>query len=272
MIKSEVGEPRGVLHQVTDGERFHHSRRLPAPDLRFFIAHYWIVAWDLRGREPERAETLPHPSIHLVLEKENSRIVGVMRGKFSRILKEQGRVFGIKFKPGAFYPFVKTPVSQYTNRILNLRDVFGVESEALEESILQLEDEERMIELADNFIRERLPERDENVSSINRIVDCVVGDREIIKVDDIVSRFGISKRTLQRLFSQYVGVSPKWMIKRYRLHEAMEQLASGDVADWPKMALELGYFDQAHFIKDFKTIVGKSPAEYAKDIRWMKSI
>src|SRR5688500_4802605 len=107
MIKSEVGEPRGVLNRATDDEKFHHSRRLPAPDLRFFIAHYWIVAWDLRGQEPERAETLPHPSIHLVLEKGDSRIVGIMRGKFSRILKDKGRVFGIKFKPGGFYPFVK---------------------------------------------------------------------------------------------------------------------------------------------------------------------
>jgi AraC-like DNA-binding protein len=71
---------------------------------------------------------------------------------------------------------------------------------------------------------------------------------------------------LQRIFSQYVGVSPKWVIKRYRLHEAAEQLAGGEVVDWPKIALELGYFDQAHFIKDFKTIVGESPAEYIKKI------
>jgi AraC-like DNA-binding protein len=123
-----------------------------------------------------------------------------------------------------------------------------------------------MIALAEQFIRERLPERDENVALINRIVDRIIADRTITKVDDIVSRININKRTLQRLFRLYVGVSPKWIIRRYRLHEAAERMADGDVLDWPKMAVDLGYFDQAHFIRDFKAIVGSAPAEYAKTI------
>ncbi len=61
-------------------------------------------------------------------------------------------------------------------------------------------------------------------------------------------------------------VSPKWVIKRYRLHEVAERLAGGEVVDWPGMVVELGYSDQAHFIKDFKTIVGSTPAEYALHI------
>ncbi len=69
----------------------------------------------------------------------------------------------------------------------------------------------------------------------------------------------INKRTLQRLFSQYVGVSPKWVIKRFRLLEAVGELSKNKKADWTKLALELGYFDQAHFIKDFKSIIGKTP-------------
>jgi AraC-like DNA-binding protein len=53
------------------------------------------------------------------------------------------------------------------------------------------------------------------------------------------------------------------VIKRYRLQEAADQVADSEVVDWAKLALDLGYFDQAHFIKDFKTIVGRTPAEYA---------
>jgi AraC-like DNA-binding protein len=211
------------------------------------------------------SETLPYPSVHLVLEKDNSSVVGVMTGKFSRLIENKGRVFGFKFKPGAFYPFVKTPVSRFTNKILRLHDVFDIDGSALEEAILPLEDKSKMIELAENFIRQRLPERDETVALTNRIVELIIANREITRVDDMVSRLNLSKRTLQRLFSQYVGVSPKWVIKRYRLHEAAEQLASGEVTDWPKLALDLGYFDQAHFIKEFKAIVGKSPVEYARE-------
>jgi AraC-like DNA-binding protein len=264
-VKSKVGKPRGILNPKAGEKKFQFSRHLPAQDLSFFIEHYWIVSWDLRGQAPYVSETLPHPSVHLVLEKDKSSLVGVMTGKFSRLIKNKGGVFGLKFKPGAFYPFVKTPVSKFTNKILSLQDVFDIDSTALEEAILPLEDKGKMIELAENFIRERLPERDETVALINQIVEFIMANREIARVDQVVSRLNLSKRTLQRLFNQYVGVSPKWVIKRYRLHEAAEQLAGGEVTDWPKLALDLGYFDQAHFIKEFKAIVGKSPAEYARD-------
>ena len=187
-----------------------------------------------------------------------------MQGKFSAFLEGKGQVFGVKFKPGAFYPYLKSSVSSLTDGIFSLMEIFGEDGKSLEEKILSLDDELKKIELAENFLRERMPERDENLVVIGEVVDLIIGDREITKVDDILLRLNLNKRTLQRLFKQYVGISPKWMIKRYRLHEAAEQLAAGGVTDWPKMALDCGYFDQAHFIKDFKSIVGKSPAEYAK--------
>jgi AraC-like DNA-binding protein len=266
MAKSIAEKPRGVLNLKAGEKKFQLSLHPPAPDLAFFVEHHWIVSWDLRGQEPYRQENLPHPCVHLAIEKGNSRIVGVVRGKFSYLLADKGRVLGVKFKPGAFYPFVKAPVSRFTDGSLSFREAFGVESTALEEAILSLEDAGAMIELAEGFLRARLPERDETVRLIERIVAQIIAEREITKVDDVASRLNLNKRTLQRLFSQYVGVSPKWVIKRYRLHEAAERLADGDVVDWPKLALDLGYCDQAHFIKDFKAIVGRSPAEYAKDI------
>jgi AraC-like DNA-binding protein len=75
----------------------------------------------------------------------------------------------------------------------------------------------------------------------------------------------MSVRGVQRLFSQYVGVSPKWVIRRYRLHELLERIHSGQALDWAQLALDLGYFDQAHLINDFKTITGYTPTEYTRD-------
>ena len=123
-----------------------------------------------------------------------------------------------------------------------------------------------MANTAEEFLMKFLPEKDENIILINKIIDLTNEDRAIIKVDDIVERMNINKRTLQRLFNQYVGVTPKWVIKRFRLHEAVGELAKNKTVDWTKLALELGYFDQAHFIKDFKSIIGKTPSEYEKQI------
>src|SRR5581483_12086234 len=109
LMKSTTGKPRGVLNRKEGEKKFQLSRHFPAQDLSFFIEHYWIVSWDLRGQEPYVSETLPYPSVHLVFEQENTRVFGVETGKFTRLLAEKGKVFGIKFKPGAFYPFVKVP-------------------------------------------------------------------------------------------------------------------------------------------------------------------
>jgi AraC-like DNA-binding protein len=87
---------------------------------------------------------------------------------------------------------------------------------------------------------------------------------QIRTVDDLADQTGISKRSLQRLFREYVGVPPKWVIRRYRLHELIERLEAGDPLDWPDLALELGYFDQAHLINDFRAITGYSPADYQR--------
>lgn len=77
----------------------------------------------------------------------------------------------------------------------------------------------------------------------------------------------MSLRQLQRLFREYVGVSPKWVIQRYRLLDAAERVAAGTTIDWADLSLDLGYADQAHFIRDFKKLVGRSPAEYARSVR-----
>jgi len=263
-MQSNIGQPRGVLNFKEGEKKFQLSRHLPAQNLSFFVERYWIVSWDLRGQEPYVQETLPYPCVNLVFEKDQTRVFGVGTGKFSRLLENMGRVFGVKFKPGGFYPFVKTPISQFTDSSISFWDAFGVDGKALEEAILAREDEGEMKEIAENFLRERLPEEDEHVREINRVVDYIIAHQEITRVDDMVSQLNLNKRTLQRLFSQYVGVSPKWVIQRYRLHEVAERLADGEVVDGTRMALDLGYFDQAHFIKDFKAIVGKTPAEYAK--------
>ncbi|MGN6564479.1 MAG: AraC family transcriptional regulator [Thermomicrobiales bacterium] len=264
MVQSEVGKPRGLLRPGQGARKFQLTLHAPAPDLDYFVEHYWIVAWDLRGQEPYLQENLSHPSVNLTIEPGWARITGVVTGRFSYLLKDEGWVFGVKFRPGAFYPFVNAPISRYTDRVFPLAEVFGAAGAALDLAMRAAADDQAAISPMEAFLRQRSPERDEQVALVNQIIALVVAERAITRVDDIVSRFDLSKRTLQRLFSRYVGVSPKWVIMRYRLHEAAERLAGGEVADWRELAFALGYADQAHFIKDFHAIVGSSPAEYAR--------
>jgi AraC-like DNA-binding protein len=266
MTSLSANPPKGVLNPRESEKHFRLMRFQPSGPLALYIEHYWSVHWDLRGREPYISEVLPYPSVHAVFENGTANVYGVMTGRFTKRLEGMDSVFAFKFKPGAFYPFAKRPVSELTDRVTKLTRYFGKAGRALQDAVLATQDDEERLELTEAFLLNHIPKADESLILAGEIVARITGDREITKVDDVVNRCHLNKRTLQRLFNQYVGVSPKWVIRRCRLHEAAHLLAEGGEVDWARLAVDLGYFDQAHFIKDFKKMVGVAPAAYAKGI------
>jgi len=260
MVKVKHEKPRGVLNvRETDGLR----RYWPSDDLAPFIEHYWIVRWNLA--EPQTVETLPHPSVHMVLERNRSQVGGVMHGRFSRTLEGEGRVIGTKFRPGAFRAFVGRAVIAFSDRRIPLHQVF--DSIAFEREALAQDDDTSAIAVIEMFLRARHPVASESMLLAGRIVARVAENRDITRVEQLTSAFAITTRQLQRLFREYVGVTPKWVIQRYRLIEAADRLASAPLADFSRLALDLGYSDQAHFIRDFRKLVGRPPAGYARSIQ-----
>lgn len=254
----------GILKMRDMEKKYKITRHAPSGDLAFFVKHYWIVSWDLTGEEPYLQHVIPNPCVNMVIEHGKSGIFGPAKHKFSYLLKEKGCVFGVKFKPGGFYPFCKRPISSLTERAETIAGMFGADAGRVESSILSQTDERRMVELAEKILRPKLPDKDENIIFVNRIIDRINEDRDIIKVDGVCRYFHINIRKLQRLFDQYVGVSPKWVIKLCRLQNAAESVDRGQACDWLKLSSDLGYFDQSHFIKDFRTVIGQTPEEYAR--------
>jgi AraC-like DNA-binding protein len=254
-----VDSTRGILRPGDVGVKFDLQRFSPSEPIAHFVEAYWFTSWDLRGQPRYAAEILSFPCVHVVFEEGRSGIFGVVRSKFTRVLEGRGRAFGVKFRPGGFYPFVRMPVSALTDGLYPLSEVFG---DDLEDAVLKLPSGEAMVPVVEHLLFARLPVADEAIALIDTVVEFASTGRGVTRVEDFVARFGIGKRSLQRLFRQYVGVTPKWVIKRFRLQEAAERLAAGD--DIVQVAVELGYFDQAHFSRDFKGIVGSSPTQYAR--------
>lgn len=264
MSDRSVGEPRGLLRHPPASGAFHHARLAPPAALADVVQHFWIVRWDLQGGPPQLRETLPHPNVHVVIETGKSRVHGLHTGRFTRLLEGSGSVFGIKFRPGGFHPFLRRPVSTLRNRSVALCDVFGASGGALESEVLSQRSDAAQVEVASAFLVSCLPPIAEEVARVGDIVDGISADRGIRTLEDASIRWKISIRSLQRLFNDYVGVGPKWVINRYRMHEALARMDEGGAVDWAALALELGYFDQAHFIRDFKSLVGCSPAHYTR--------
>jgi AraC-like DNA-binding protein len=259
----EAGRARGVVRRPAAGN-IRHTRKVPARDLAPWIAHYWSVQWDLRGREPHVAETLPHPNVHLIFENAEPVVSGVQTSRFTRTLEGKSRVFGVKFQAGGFRPFYGAPVADLADRIVPAREIFGEDVLTLSQFVLGTGRETERRQALDRFFQVRLPAPDGTAQRAGAIVDRILHEPEIRTVDELAASIGLGKRALQRLFQDYVGVSPKWVIRRYRLHEALERIHSSEPRDLTQLALELGYFDQAHLINDFKAIVGMTPGEYGR--------
>ena len=121
-----------------------------------------------------------------------------------------------------------------------------------------------MVRAAERLIEPRLPAPDATVDLIGTIAATARRDNGPRRAKALADEVGLSLRTLQRLFYQYVGVSPKWVIRRYRLQEAARCLAQGQKLQIARLAADLGYFDQAHLARDFGHLFGCSPEDYRR--------
>jgi AraC-like DNA-binding protein len=254
---------RGILRPEAIGRIFSLRRTPPAADLAHLVERHWVVTWDLRDRPPYRQEVVTHPCVNLAFEPGGAAgVFGVQRRPDARLLSGRGWAVGTKFRPGGFSGFYGRPVHELTDRAAALEDIFGAAGAELARDGAAAPDAAARIACVEAFLRARMPLPDPEVELVHAVVADMLHVDPAATVAEVARRHAVSTRTLQRLFRRHVGVGPKWVLRRYRLHEAAEQLAAGERGDWTRLALDLGYFDHAHFIRDFRAVVGRSPAEY----------
>jgi AraC-like DNA-binding protein len=268
---------RGVLRPDLAATHFRLGRHAPSDALAPFVDYYWIPRWDLRGQPPHEQAVLPHPNVHLVFEAGGAGIFGVDRRLFTRTLSGLGLAFGIRFTAGGFRPFWQAPISQLTDRVVPAARLFGPRVEKTRQAIIgdaggfDAGDfdtgDARMIGYAEALLRSVLPERDPLAEQVAALVSRITDDPGLRRVDQLSAESGMTARTLQRLFADYVGVSPKWVMRRARLHEVAERADSGEPVDWACLASDLGYADQAHLTRDFTVTIGVPPSRYAAAMR-----
>jgi AraC-like DNA-binding protein len=254
---------RGVLHQDVAASRLSLARYPPSAELEPFVDFHWIVRWDLRDQPPHEQKILPHPNVNLAFEESGCAVYGVDRKLFVRRLDGCGKALGVRFSPGGFRPFWNAPVSRLTDRTVPAAEVFGAAIAAAQEAIMSAPDDATMVARADEFLAAVRPGRDPVAESVAEMVSRINADPALMRVDQLAAATGLSVRRLQRLFAEFVGVGPKWVMRRARLHEAAQRADLGDGAAWAAVAAELGYADQAHLTREFTAMIGIPPARYA---------
>ncbi|WP_432134371.1 MULTISPECIES: AraC family transcriptional regulator [unclassified Streptomyces] len=257
-------DTRGIVDAARLFARVRFRRREPAAPLAPYLEHYWLIDWDLS--EPHVSRVVPHPSVNIVFQRYDHRapfaeVSGVGLGLFTQRLEGRGRVCGVQFRPGGFRPFSPgRPVSHWTGRRLRLTGTDPA-------PVLDPQDDDARVAALDAHLLSLGPRPDPRAELATALVDRVRTDRSIRRVTDLARDAGLSVRLLQRLFAEYVGVPPKWVVLRYRIHEALERAETDHGVDWPTLAADLGYADQAHLTRDFTATVGIPPTTYAEATR-----
>ena len=255
-------DPRCGVLGASDNDSVRHARYAADSRLSEWVEYIWIEEWDLRGRPPLPRIMLAQPCIHLVFAHGRSRFYGVQRKRFSRQLQGRDRILGIRFRFGAFYPFCQRPAVAVSDSSMPAMEIFSDADDA-ERTILSCENDEAMVAAANSFLLGKLPSSDGKAHIAQSVIECIANEPEAARPSLISVRFGLSERALQRLFRQYIGASPRWVISHYRIHEALNQITGARPQSGAQLAADLGYFDQAHFVRDFQRRVGKPPKSYS---------
>jgi AraC-like DNA-binding protein len=188
---------------------------------------------------------------------------GLVTRRFTIDLTGTGRVLGVRFRPGGFAALTGCSASALRDQVRPLRQVFGPPADALAGQVLAEDDDERRVALTEAFLSRRLPRRTPGYELVLAVVTTMLEDSSLFRVWQVTRRHGVSARTLQRLFRHYVGAPPKWVLARYRLHDAAARLEREPGVPIAAVAADAGYFDHAHFGHEFKALLGLTPAQYA---------
>lgn len=261
-MPAAVDSLKGLLDPVAAQRHLEFNWYLPAPDLAAAVERHWTTRWDFRGREPFLQEVLPHPAANVCFESTGASVHGVITRRASHLLEGRGMVVGTTFRPGAFAGFTTTPMAELADRGVGLSVAFGPGASDLEAQVWAADDDAARVAAIEGFLRARWTGAHDVAQHVEQIIEWMLEAPVSTRVSDVAAYHGLSTRALQRLFRHYVGAGPKWVLQRYRLHEAVQRISEGDRGGWVEVAAELGYADQAHFIRDFRALVGSSPGVY----------
>lgn len=249
-------------------------RFAPSPELAGVVRRYWMPVWTLPEGRRSVQRVLQYPVCLLVVAHDYALLVGPASGLSTQELTGSGWALGTMLQPAAGAAVSGASVDVLTDRAVPLDEAPGLDGAGLVAAIRDAvggdpddrDGQQAAVAAVEQALTTLLPV-DEEGELVNAVVEYVEGDSNVQRVGQVCEKFAITERSLQRLTARRIGLSPKWLVQRRRLHEAAERLAGDERPDLARVAAELGYADQAHFGRDFRTVTGLTPGEFAAEPR-----
>jgi AraC-like DNA-binding protein len=251
---------------------------VPHTDLLPFIEHYWAVSVSPGETVDLTVNVYVDARADLVFNFGDSYLRGVI-GRNPVIysasnldaqrdvpitITQRGAVaiVGARFRTGGIAAFVRTPMSRYTNRTPGISEVFGDDAAATEASLRDRHsDIDAQKAVLDAFFLGRM-RLDPPFPSFLQAKTQIEKDEGLQPVEEVGRSVGVSPRNLGRLFGRYLGFSPKYFERIVRFQKALRLLMKDAQTTLGEVSAECGYFDQSHFVKDFRRFTGGVPRGY----------
>lgn len=171
--------------------------------------------------------------------------------------------FAIRFYPYGFANFVSMPIKNLANKETPIELLFGAKtSNELKQKIIEATNSSERIEIIEKFLLDKLNKKTTIDNIVKTTIDALLATNGSVSISTILKEDLSKRRQLERNFKKQIGVSPKQLGKVIRLQTALKMLLNKKTENLTNIAYETAYFDQAHFIKDFKEFTGINPKEF----------
>jgi AraC-like DNA-binding protein len=254
---------------------------IPRPPLDKFVETFWL--WEGVTRPHSRERILPDGSMQIIINLAADRVplydrdTGELRGSTRGVLlcgprstysvidtSSQLSVLGFHFKPGGMLPFLRMPLDEFHDEEIGLDCLWGRVADELRDRVLSARGRAAMFEAAEQYLLERAVRGFERHPAVAFAICELCGYCDV-SISSITDRTGLSSRRFAEVFRQEIGMNPKVFSRVHRFQRAVRTVGGdGQNIDWADVALACGYYDQAHFIHDFREFSGLAPSTYLR--------
>lgn len=259
----------------------YYRKFIPHPLLQPFVECFYIWEGKLYSFDIQTFDSPPtgfasivfnYGDTYTVSNQQHSKlavppffITGQATGRYELSLSGKIGMVGVVFKPAALATLFDLPMYELTEERLDLRSLLGKPAEDLGEQIAEAKSRQQRLKLLENWLLQLHREKSGDFDGIDFAANFILDQNGVVEVEEILRQVFMSRRQFERKFFNKVGISPKYYIRIRRISHICNLLTRQETANWQLLIGAGGYFDQAHFIKEFKHFLGATPSQYFKN-------
>lgn len=262
--------------EITPGMEYREYQ--PHHLLKSYVECYWSA---LADKPPfrEQESLIPDGTIELMFNfgddyaqfvnnkkvtVKGSHIIGIRKHSLFISQTNRQNFFSVRFKPGGSYPFFRIPAYLFSNGFVTVDELLEKEYAILEEQLADTTDNNARVQIMDHFLLKKLDTLPDAFLFVAKCSKALL-QQPTTSINDLARRFNTNYKTMERRFNTVLGLTPSELLKIKRFNDAVLAMYSCRHDSLTGIAYECGYYDQSHFIREFKQLTHFTPREFLQE-------